>query len=607
MNMDDARAANAAHLAEVARKTLRTLAQRRRVPTPEAFAEVFHEINGGSAPGSALSVLRDLLRDLLRTNRLGSKELASAIDHARRGDWAAVQTMLAARLVRGVGGAGAGWPQTALALMRSADALHANWTRARKLEAVAHVLETAAAEPDVALERLRRLIDSWGPPLTSVPAGPDPQPLPAPPPPQPVAAEAQRPAAERYADPDLPARLETEQARARAWEQIALRATTLLEQACGEASPVARRLRDFATEAAREVAAVSLLPRFIDAVAAIDRQIEDEHRIKVGLQRLLALLCDNMKSLTPDEVWLAGQLEPIRSLLDGPLTPSQLSDAEQQLVSVIERQSGARRGLADAKLLLKEMLSTLVVRIGSMGDTTGRFYEKIGSYQEQMEKATDFESLSRVVGGLLNDTEAMRITLQTSREELHDARRRVETYEMRMRDLERELAQVSSLVQKDPLTQVLNRRGLEEAFRIESARAARYRTPLALVLVDVDNFKVLNDSLGHLAGDRALVHLVQAIRAALRPTDLMARIGGEEFCLLLPATDADAAVLAVERCLRMLAANPFPFEDNSHVLTFSGGVAIRREGEAVEALIKRADKTMYLAKRAGKNRVLQGD
>jgi diguanylate cyclase len=603
--MDDAKAASAAHLAEAARRTLKTLAERRRIPTPEAFAEVYYEVNGGTAAGgSPVAVLREILRDLSRTNRVSAKELALVIDRGRHGDWATVQSMLEAALARGVGGAGAGWPQTTLALLRGADALHAHWTRARKLEAVAHVIETAAAEPDVALDRVRKLIDSWGPPMASVAPRSDAQ-VPAAPPPTVNVVEQQVPAAERYADPDLPARVEAEEARARAWKQIALRATSLLEHACGEASPAAARLRTFVSDATADAATDSLLPRFIDAVAAIERQIEDEHRIKAGLQRLLGLLCDNMKSLTPDEVWLAGQLEPIRSLLDGPLTPSQLSDAEEKLAHVIERQSAARRSLSDAKLALKEMLSTLVTRIGTMGDSTGRFYEQISSYQKQMEEATDFKSLSHVVGGLLNDTEAMRGNLQASREELEGARRKVEIYETRMRDLERELAQVSSLVQKDPLTQVLNRRGFEEAFRIESARATRYGTPLAVVLIDLDNFKKLNDSLGHLAGDRALVHLVQTIRASLRPTDLLARIGGEEFCVLLPATTADDAVLAVERCLRMLAANPFRFEEDSRILTFSGGAALWRERESLDELIKRADETMYAAKRAGKNRVLR--
>jgi diguanylate cyclase len=611
MNMDDATAVRSAHLAEAARKTLKTLAERRRIPTPESFAEVYHEVNGGVATGTPLGLLRDLLRDLLRSNRIGREELAPLVERARRSDWNGVQSMLESVFARGAGSAGSGWPQLALALLKSTDALHANWTRARKLEAIAHVIEAAGAEPELALERIRKLIDSWGPPLAVV-APPRGEAAPTPVAPANAAAVEPVTVMQRYPDAELAARVEELQAKldeqaaqARAWQQVALRATGLLEHACGESSPAAQRLREFAQQHAGDAQVDSLLARFVDAVAAIDRQIEDEHRVKAGLQRLLGLLCDNMKSLTPDEVWLAGQLEPIRALLDGPLSASQLHEAEDKLASVIERQSAARRSLSDAKLALKEMLSTLVVRIGTMGDSTGRFYEQIGGYQKQMEEATDFESLSKVVGGLLSDTESMRTNLKESRDELEGARRKVEIYETRMRDLERELAQVSSLVQKDPLTQVANRRGLEEAFRVESARAARYGTPLAGVLIDLDNFKKLNDSLGHLAGDRALVHLVQTVRASLRPTDLLARIGGEEFCILMPATGADEAVIAVQRSLQMLAANPFRFENETRVLTFSGGAAGWRDREALDELIKRADETMYEAKRAGKNRVLK--
>ncbi len=602
MNMNEAPAARAAQLAEAARRTLKTLAERRQIPTPESFSDVYYELHGGKANSSPLTCLRDVLRDLLLSNRIAKDEAASMLEQARKGNWGNVHGVLEQVLARGRGGAGAGWPNAALTLLKGTDALHANWTRARKLDAITHVLETAASEPEVALERVRKLIDSWGPALAAVapPRQEVSPPVPvAPPPPSP-------PVAERYANPDLPAQLAQTQLQAQAWQQVALRAVGLLEHACGETTPAATRLHEFVQES-NGVAAAALLPRFADAVAAIDRQIEEEHRIKAGLQRLLGLLCDNMKSLTPEEAWLAGQLEPIRALLGSPLTAAQLSNAEHQLASVIERQLGTRRSLSDAKQVLKEMLSTLVSRIGAMGDSTGQFYEKIGGYQSQLAAATDIESMSHVVSGLLSDTTSMRGDLASSRDELEAAQRKVETYETRMRDLERELAQVATLVQKDPLTQVLNRRGLDDAFRVESARATRYGAPLAAVIIDVDNFKNLNDSLGHAAGDRALVHLVQAVRATLRPTDLIGRVGGEEFGFLLPATALDDAASAVERCLHMLAANPFRFDEHSRVLTFSAGVTAWHSGESLDEILKRADEAMYRAKRAGKNRVLKAD
>jgi diguanylate cyclase len=190
---------------------------------------------------------------------------------------------------------------------------------------------------------------------------------------------------------------------------------------------------------------------------------------------------------------------------------------------------------------------------------------------------------------------------------LLEARRKVDTYEQRVRQLEKELTQVSTMVQKDPLTHSLNRRGLEEAFRLESSRAMRYESPLSMSMIDLDNFKRINDTLGHLAGDRALVHLITVMQAAVRPTDVIARLGGEEFAILFSNSDIDAAVQATERVQQELVKRPFQHEGQSHTLTFSAGTGRWQAGESLEDLVKRTDTAMYQAKRAGKNRVLRAE
>jgi diguanylate cyclase len=350
-----------------------------------------------------------------------------------------------------------------------------------------------------------------------------------------------------------------------------------------------------------------IVPRFTDVVAVLDRQLDEERKVRVGLQRLLALLCSNIKDLTPDEAWLAGQLEPLRALLAGPIKSSALEQAETRLAQLIAQQAGARRSLLEAKIALKEMLATLIARVGSMGASTGKYYEQVGAYQRELEQANDFATLSRVIQGLLADTALMRTDIQASQAELEGARRKVEAYEQRVRDLERELTQVSTLVQKDPLTTALNRRGLEEAFRLESARATRFRSALSLMMIDLDDFKRLNDSMGHVAGDRALVYFANLIQATLRPTDQIARLGGEEFALLLPATEVAEAVAAGQRLQRELAKQAFDYEGQSRAISFSGGAAQWTAQEQLEDLIRRADRALYEAKRLGKNRVVKAE
>jgi len=174
--------------------------------------------------------------------------------------------------------------------------------------------------------------------------------------------------------------------------------------------------------------------------------------------------------------------------------------------------------------------------------------------------------------------------------------------EMRIAELEIALAEAREAASIDPLTGALNRRGFEQAFERELARSRRNGAGLALALIDLDNFKRLNDRHGHLAGDLALVHLVRVVHAALRPSDVLARFGGEEFVLLLPETALADAEAAIARIQRQLAAQPL--SGREIVLTFSAGVVVQQAGESLAASIARADAATYAAKRAGKNCVV---
>jgi diguanylate cyclase len=125
-------------------------------------------------------------------------------------------------------------------------------------------------------------------------------------------------------------------------------------------------------------------------------------------------------------------------------------------------------------------------------------------------------------------------------------------------------------------------------------------------LLDIDNFKKLNDRLGHDTGDEALLHLVKVVRENLRPQDTLARYGGEEFIILMPDTGLDEALIAMTRLQRELTKNYFLAGKEKLLITFSAGIAMLGREESAADAIKRADQAMYLAKRAGKNRVMAG-
>ncbi len=161
------------------------------------------------------------------------------------------------------------------------------------------------------------------------------------------------------------------------------------------------------------------------------------------------------------------------------------------------------------------------------------------------------------------------------------------------------------LADRDPLTGFFNHRYLHERLAEEVVRAARTRRPVSVVMLDLDDFKLVNDSLGHLYGDRVLVHVAECIRSAIRASDVTARYGGDEFALILPDTDHDGAAHIAERILDAFRRSPFA-ADGRHPFPIGGSVGIAThpvDGRSATDLIAIADQGLYEAKRGGGNRV----
>ena len=165
--------------------------------------------------------------------------------------------------------------------------------------------------------------------------------------------------------------------------------------------------------------------------------------------------------------------------------------------------------------------------------------------------------------------------------------------------------QLQALSTIDQLTGLHNRRWMNEMFLRQIDRCAREAKPLSLAVVDIDHFKAVNDTYGHLGGDQVLAQVARAMQQHFRPTDLLARYGGEEFCVLLPDTTLDLGAAALDRLRASLAAATIALNDGqSLTVKISGGVAQWREGWSLEDLIRAADEALYRAKREGRNRVL---
>lgn len=161
--------------------------------------------------------------------------------------------------------------------------------------------------------------------------------------------------------------------------------------------------------------------------------------------------------------------------------------------------------------------------------------------------------------------------------------------------------QMGKLAHTDPLTSLPNRRQLFEQLQQEFARAKRYRRPFCLLYMDMDGFKAINDQFGHLFGDEILRGSARSMRAVLRTTDLLARIGGDEFAVLLPETNLAGASSVATKLRKALMAYGTQLSPSLSSLTLSVGVGqINPDDEQIEDILARADKAQYLAKSAGK-------
>jgi two-component system, cell cycle response regulator len=165
--------------------------------------------------------------------------------------------------------------------------------------------------------------------------------------------------------------------------------------------------------------------------------------------------------------------------------------------------------------------------------------------------------------------------------------------------------EIYRLTTVDGLTQIFNKRYFTENVEREISRAHRYGRALTLTMFDIDNFKAINDSFGHLAGDHVLKQLASVVRTKIRREDVFARYGGEEFAILLPEVPLKAASSTAEKIRKLVEEHAFKFEDDLIPVTISLGCAtLTKDLQDTSALIKAADDRLYAAKHAGRNRVV---
>jgi diguanylate cyclase len=331
---------------------------------------------------------------------------------------------------------------------------------------------------------------------------------------------------------------------------------------------------------------------------------DDQAEIKSSLLTMLHMVFENIAELSLDDRWLHGQIELLMAASSPPLTLRRLDGLKARLADLIFKQTELKGRHFAAQEEMKSLLGFFIEKLSDMAELSGSHAQRIEAAAKQVERAADLSDVGPALSEALSATRVIAIDSLRARDALTDMRSKAETSAAEVEKLRVELDKASSAARHDPLTGALNRRGLEEAADKEASRARRSGQPLCVALLDLDNFKKLNDVHGHGAGDNALTHLANVAREAMRPQDTLARYGGEEFVILMPDTLLEEGVHAMVRLQRELTRRFFMAGEQKLLITFSAGVSELAEQETHEQAIERADKGMYQAKRTGKNKVV---
>lgn len=570
-------------------------------PSPENYRIVFQEVSGlteiPAFPERELKALQAALPRKTAEQVQFAQQMATAITAK---DWGQLNAALV-EFFTPPGKEENAWPELIRDLVRQLSTTHAEITTVRKKDALEHVL-AASGTPNLLFTRLQSLVRTWAKntqasSLAMVEISP-------------VSGSAEPAGSNLVTDngnkntaESFPGKVDTLGLQ----KLIAQLLDNTLNIVLADQPELAQEAHEISV-AVSHTENMEVLNGLADQLKKLSYRVhfvvEDRAEVGTALIRLTQLILENISELVIEDQWLTGQINLMRELMAQPLDLRRLDEVDRRMKDVIAKQGLLKKSLVEANDRLKLMLATFVDHLANFSETTKEYHGKIEICAEKISQAKDVVELTEVLDVVMRETREVQVNTARSRDDLQLMRSRVRETEQEVARLQDELTSTSALVLHDHLTGVFNRRGLDEALKKEVARQQRQGGTLSLALLDIDNFKKINDTQGHVVGDAALKHLARVVMATIRPHDILARFGGEEFVILLPNTRIEDAIKAMARVQRELTREFFMAGNEKILITFSCGVVEVMKDEDPYVAISRADAAMYAAKRSGKNRVV---
>jgi len=250
---------------------------------------------------------------------------------------------------------------------------------------------------------------------------------------------------------------------------------------------------------------------------------------------------------------------------------------------------------------LKRILRTVIHQLLQTGNDFAQYANGLGAHLSRLENDPNLDLLREITCEVVKETRKIERSSKDSSTQLTNASEEIELLRKELEDARREAS-------TDPLTGLLNRRAFTTVLTNAIIKAQSEGHPICLLMLDLDHFKNINDTYGHLVGDKVLRFIGRLLAQVVKGQDTLCRFGGEEFAILLPDTALHGAIRVAETIHGRLNGSHLRLTDSGQLLgklTASIGVACYREGESIDEFIQRADKALYEAKRQGRNRVHQ--
>jgi len=591
--------------AQLAKGALRRLATERLEPTPENYARAYRLEAGNPKGSSVLPQRAQRILEAVASRAFDADATHASAEFSRamaEGQWDHAERAMESA----PGAAGDALALLIERIVRGVERGGQNWTVARRKVGIQRVLDASRTDTRRLQQRLNQLVTSWeGDPISTL-AHLDDESVasrPATPPvgdSLPMALDL----AAADAPPEPPARPAVD------WGRVTLAMTHALQQALPTQDGANRELvAGLDAQAKRlvdEGPTADVVQELETLCQGAERVLQHRHHLFDQLGKLTLELTASLTDLAENDSWVKGQCEAMRLKIEDGLTARGVRAVGDMLHTTRKRHAELRGERERARDALKVLINRMLSELGELGSKTGNFHESVGRYAAVIEEADTLEGLTGVVREMVEESRTVQSLVQQTQARLHEEHAKATDLTQRVNQLESEMKRLSDEVSTDQLTQIANRRGLMMAFETERARMERTGLPLAVGLLDIDNFKRLNDELGHSAGDEALKSLAAIVSKTLRPTDRVARYGGEEFVVLLPETPVDEGEQILTRLQRSLTGGLFMHKEKQVFVTFSAGVTGYRLEEKIEDTLERADQALYEAKRTGKNRTCLG-